>query len=128
MEENRPTAQQERDLLEAKAQKLLEEKEAESRTRSYSGPVGTAITILLCVWTVFQLYYNTVGVMSAINLRAFHCIFLLTFTFLLYPTYKKERRVRKLPPVWDLALVVLTVLTFGYLVLNYERIAQNGGR
>ena len=98
MEENRPTAQQERDLLEAKAQKLLEEKEAESRTRSYSGPVGTAITILLCVWTVFQLYYNTVGVMSAINLRAFHCIFLLTFTFLLYPTYKKERRVRKLPP------------------------------
>lgn len=36
--------------------------------------------------------------------------------------------MRKLPPVWDLALVVLTVLTFGYLILNYERIAQNGGR
>ena len=72
--------------------KLLEEKEAESRTRSYSGPAGTAITILLCVWTVFQLYYSTFGVMSAINLRAFHCIFLLAFTFLLYPTYKRERR------------------------------------
>ncbi|MEJ8728285.1 Neu5Ac permease [uncultured Flavonifractor sp.] len=128
MEENRPMAQHEQEQLEAKAQKLLEEKEAESRTRSYSGPAGTAITILLCVWTVFQLYYSTFGVMSAINLRAFHCIFLLAFTFLLYPTYKRERRVRKLPPVWDLALVVLTVLTFGYLILNYERIAQNGGR
>lgn len=90
MEENRPMAQHEQEQLEAKAQKLLEEKEAESRTRSYSGPAGTAITILLCVWTVFQLYYSTFGVMSAINLRAFHCIFLLAFTFLLYPTYKRE--------------------------------------
>ena len=86
MEENRPMAQHEQEQLEAKAQKLLEEKEAESRTRSYYGPAGTAITILLCVWTVFQLYYSTFGVMSAINLRAFHCIFLLAFTFLPYPT------------------------------------------
>ena len=38
MEENRPMAQHEQEQLEAKAQKLLEEKEAESRTRSYSGP------------------------------------------------------------------------------------------
>ena len=55
MEENRPMAQHDQEQLEAKAQKLLEEKEAESRTRSYYGPAGTAITILLCVWTVFQL-------------------------------------------------------------------------
>ena len=66
--------------------------------------------------------------MSAINLRAFHCIFLLTFTFLLYPTYKKEKRTRKLPPVWDLALIALAIAVFGYLILNYTRVAQNGGR
>ena len=33
--------------LEAKAQQLLEEKEAESRTRTYTGPMGTAVTGLL---------------------------------------------------------------------------------
>ncbi len=114
--------------LEAKAQQLLEEKEAESRTRTYTGPMGTAVTVLLCIWTVFQLYFSTVGPISAINLRAVHCIFLLAFTFLLYPTWKTERRVRALPPVWDMALIVLSVLTFGYLILNYTRIAQTGGR
>ena len=114
--------------LEAKAQQLLEEKEAESRTRTYTGPMGTAVTVLLCIWTVFQLYFSTVGPISAINLRAVHCIFLLAFTFLLYPTWKTERRARALPPVWDMALIVLSVLTFGYLILNYTRIAQTGGR
>ena len=115
------------EALEEKARKLLEEKEAESRTRTYTGPVGPAVTILLCVWTAFQLYC-TVGPISAINLRAVHCIFLLVFTFLLYPTHKKERRVRRLPPVWDLVLIVLSVACFGYLILNYTRIAQTGGR
>jgi len=128
MEEKKLLSQQEQDELEQKAQKLLEEKDSESRTRTYIGPMGTAITVLLCAWAAFQLYFTTFGVISAVNLRAFHCIFLLAFTFLLYPTYKKERRLRKLPPVWDLALIALSVLTFGYLILNYTRIAQNGGR
>ena len=128
MEEHKLLSQQEQEELEKKAQKLLEEKDSESRTRTYSGPMGTLIAILLCFWTLFQLYFNTFGVISAVNLRAFHCIFLLCFTFLLYPTYKKERRRRSLPPVWDLALVVLTIGAFGYLILNYTRIAQNGGR
>ncbi|MCI9156180.1 MAG: TRAP transporter permease [Lawsonibacter sp.] len=114
--------------LEKKAQELLEEKEAESRTRTYTGPMGTAITVLLCLWTVFQLYFSTVGLISAVNLRAIHCVFLLVFTFLLYPTYKKENRVRRLPPLWDWVLIALTVLSFGYLILNYTRIAQTGGR
>ncbi len=114
--------------LEEKARQLLEEKEAESRTRIYTGPMGTAVTVLLCLWTVFQLYYSTVGLISAVSLRAIHCIFLLVFTFLLYPTCRKEKRVRGLPPVWDMALILLTVAVFGYLLLNYTRIAQNGGR
>lgn len=125
MEEKREDGQTQE---ERRAQELLEEKEAESRTRTYSGPMGTLITVLLCLWTVFQLYYSTVGLISAVNLRAIHCIFLLCFTFLLYPTYKKEKRLRKAPPVWDILLMVLTAAVFGYLILNYTRIAQNGGR
>lgn len=111
-----------------RAQELLEEKEADSRTRTYTGPMGKALTVLLCVWTVFQLYFSTIGVMSAIHLRAFHCVFLLCFTFLLYPTKKKEVRKRSRPPMWDLALIGLTCLTFGYLIVHYNEIARAGGR
>ena len=128
MEEHTLAPDSEQEELERKAQKLLEEKDSESRTRTYTGPMGKVITVLLCAWTLFQIYFTTIGVMSAINLRAFHCIFLLTFTFLLYPTYKKEKRTRSLPPVWDLVLIVLAIAVFGYLILNYTRVAQNGGR
>ena len=128
MEEKNLLPPEEQNELERKARVLLEEKDSESRTRVYTGPMEKALTVLLCVWTLFQLYYTTFGVMSAVNLRSFHCIFLLTFTFLLYPTYKKERRSRKAPPVWDLLLIALSAGTFGYLILNYTRIAQNGGR
>ena len=90
--------------------------------------MGPLLTILLCAWTAYQIYYTTIRAISAVNLRAFHCAFLLCFTFLLYPTYKKERRLRRLPPVWDMFLIAVTVFTFGYLILNYTRIAQTGGR
>ena len=114
--------------MDQRAQELLEEKEADSRTRTYTGPMGKALTVLLCVWTVFQLYFSTIGVMSAIHLRAFHCVFLLCFTFLLYPIRKKEVRRRSRPPMWDFALIGLTCLTFGYLILRYNEIARAGGR
>ena len=114
--------------LDKKAQQLLEEKEAEARLRTYTGPMAAVIPIALCVWTVFQLYYTTLGVISAINLRAIHCIFLLSFTFILFPTYKTERRTRTAPPLWDVVFVLVTVCTFGYLIVNYPRIAMTGGR
>ena len=127
IEEVKDEAQLQKEL-DKKAQELLEEKEADSRMRTYIGPMSKILVVLLCIWTVFQLYFTTLGAISAINLRAFHCIFLLLFTFLLFPTYKKEKRVRKLPPVWDILLVLLGTGSFGYLILNFTRIAQTGGR
>ena len=114
--------------LDAKAQQLLEEKESEARMRTYTGPMAKILVLLLCVWTAFQLYFTTLGAISTINLRAVHCIFLLLFTFLLFPTYKKEKRVRSLPPLWDILLIILGTGSFGYLILNYDRISISGGR
>lgn len=114
--------------LDAKAQQLLEEKESEARMRTYQGPMAKILVLLLCIWTAFQLYFTTLGAISTINLRAIHCIFLLLFTFLLFPTYKKEKRVRSLPPLWDILLIILGTGSFGYLILNYDRISISGGR
>lgn len=110
------------------AQALLEETDTDSRIRTYRGASGIAITVLLCAWTAFQLWFSTFGVISAVNLRAFHCMFLLLFTFLLYPAHKKENRIKKMPPVYDIILIVLAVAAFGYFILNYTEIARTGGR
>lgn len=85
-------AMAEKEALDKKAQEILEEKDADSRLRVYKGPLGKAIIVLLCVWTAFQLYFTTIGAISAVNLRAIHTIFLLVFTFLLFPTFKSETR------------------------------------
>lgn len=115
-------------LTQEKAQALLEEKEAESRMRTYPGFMGRVIALLLVLWTIFQLYYTTLGAISAVNLRAFHCIFLLLFTFLLFPAYRREKRIRALPSLWDMALIAVSTGSLLYLVMNYTRIAQQGGR
>ena len=95
------------EALDKKAQELLEEKDADARMRTYKGPLAKIIVVLLCVWAAFQVYFTTLGAISAINLRAVHCIFLLLFTFMLFPTYKKEKRVRTLPPIWDIFCIGL---------------------
>lgn len=116
-----------KEALDKKAQELLEEKDSDARMRTYKGPLAKLIVILLCIWSAFQIYFTTIGAISAINLRAVHCIFLLVFTFLLFPTYKKERRTRNLPPVWDIVCIALSVFAFGYLIVEYPRIAMTGG-
>ena len=63
------------------ARRLLEEKDADARTRSYNGFFGILLTVLLTFWAVFQIYVNTIGVMSSMDLRMWHCMFLLVFTF-----------------------------------------------
>ena len=115
-------------MTQEKAQALLEEKEAESRMRTYPGFMGRVIALLLVLWTIFQLYYTTLGAISAVNLRAFHCIFLLLFTFLLFPAYRREKRIRALPSLCDMALIAVSTGSLLYLVMNYTRIAQQGGR
>ena len=115
-------------LTQKKAQALLEEKEAESRMRTYPGFMGRVVALLLVLWTIFQLYYTTLGAISAVNLRAFHCIFLLLFTFLLFPAYRREKRIRALPSLCDMALIAVSTGSLLYLVMNYTRIAQQGGR
>lgn len=125
---NQPSAAPSDAIVQEKAQALLEEKEAESRMRTYPGFMGRVIALLLVLWTIFQLYYTTLGAISAVNLRAFHCIFLLLFTFLLFPAYRREKRIRALPSLWDMALIAVSTGSLLYLVMNYTRIAQQGGR
>jgi TRAP-type uncharacterized transport system fused permease subunit len=115
------------DVMDEKAQQLLEETDADARMRDYKGTWEKIIVALLVAWAGFQLYFSTIGIISAMNLRAFHCMFLLIFTFLLFPMTKKEKRKKTKPSPIDLVLILLTIATFGYLIANYTRIVRGGG-
>lgn len=112
---------------ELKAQQLLEEKEPDTKLRTYKGPLGHIITVMFLVWSAYQIYANTFGVVDAMTLRTWHLLFLLVFTFLLFPTYAKEKRERIVPPVWDIVLLAVTLFAFGYILKNYTVIAKRGG-
>lgn len=112
---------------ERKAQALLEEKEPDSKLRSYSGPLGNIVTVLFLIWSAFQIYANTFGSIDVMALRTWHLFALLGFTFLLFPTYAQENRARTFPPLWDIALIFILMGTFGYLLKNYTAIAKRGG-
>ena len=115
------------EVMDEKAQQLLEETDADARMRDYRGTWEKIIVALLVAWAGFQLYFSTIGIISAMNLRAFHCMFLLIFTFLLFPMTKKEKRKKTKPSPIDLVLILLTIATFGYLIANYTRIVRGGG-
>ena len=112
--------------LDDKAQKLVEEKDADSRTRVYVGPMDIVLTTVLIVWAIFQIWANTFGTLGAVKLRTAHIMFLLPLAFTLYPTFRKERRRRTLMPVWDIALIVAAVASYGFLFLRYDAIARTG--
>ena len=118
---------EEKEELERKTQEIVEKVDTESRTRTYSGIWKKVITIYSLIWVVFQLYFTTLGSMDAITLRAYHATFLMIYCFMLYPMTKSENRNRKFLPIIDIILITTTIFTFGYLILNYQRIALTGG-
>ena len=103
-------------------------KEHPSRYVNYKGITSKAVAVLLIIWTVFQVYFTTFGAISAINLRAFHCLFLLMFTFLLFPVTRKSLKQRRYPSLLNLLLIALSIFCILYLVIYFPRVARSGGR
>ena len=95
----------------------------------YSGDRFRIITdVMLFFWFLFQFWFSTFGIISAINLRAFHCLFLSVFSFVFFPAVRKKKDLRKLPSVFDYILILVSVFTVCSLVVLYNSIAQSGGR
>ena len=114
------------DQLDQKALELMEEADSDSRTRIYSGAAGRLLSVLLVGFALFQLWANLSGTLGAVKLRAAHILILLPLAFLLYPTYRSERRKRKAPPVWDILLCAAAVFCFAYILRRYDALAKTG--
>ena len=96
--------------------------------RTYTGKTKIMITVLMVLWVAFQLWFSTFGIISSVNLRAFHSLFLLLFTFLLYPSRRGQQEELTRPHVMDIILIAIVFLAFGYLIIKYTETARAGGR
>ena len=114
------------ETMDAQAQRLVEEKEEESRTRELSGGLGVVFSVVLVAFALFEVWANTVGTLGAMKLRMAHILFLLPLTLMLYPTYARESRRRASLPVWDDALIALSAACLAYMLWRYDAFARNG--
>ena len=112
--------------MDRKAQELMEQTDSDSRTRIYSGAMQILLTVILAGFTCFQLWANMTGTLGAVKLRAAHIMILLPLTFILYPTWKTEKRIRKVMPVWDFILCAISVMCFAYILSRYDALAKTG--
>ena len=115
------------EMLTDKAKEILENNEDEFKVRDYKGFFKKVVTFTAITWSLFQIYATSFGIFDAIKLRAWHIVFLFTMAFLMYPTFSKEKKSRKAPPIWDFVFISLCIGSFGYLLLNYRIIALRGG-
>ena len=112
--------------LEEKAQHLMEETDSDSRTRTYVGVMDGILTAVLVCFAIFQVWANLTGTLGAVKLRAAHVMVLLPLAFLLYPTYRKERRTRSWMPAWDVLLSAAAIFCFAYILRRYDSLARTG--
>ena len=73
---------------------------------------GIAITFVL-----FQLYIAGFGIMPYLVQRPIHIAFALVLTFAMITIRGKEDNDRKIP-VWDWAVIILSLITLGYILIN----------
>lgn len=118
---------EEQQKLEDQAQQILEEKDSEARTRSYTGVWAAIVSTVAVVFALYQLSIATWLVLDAMTLRAWHIIFLLTLAFLLYPALRRGKRRLKWPSFYDFLCMAVGYFAFGYLILNYTSITLRGG-
>jgi TRAP transporter 4TM/12TM fusion protein len=88
--------------------------------RVLTGKMRILIEILAIVTTLFALHVIALGpVLGFLRISAIFMLLILVMTFLVYPGRRKWVKVHSV----DIAFIVLSVLSMGYIIFNYEYIA-----
>jgi TRAP transporter 4TM/12TM fusion protein len=126
-------------LADDKTKELIEEYEAEARTRTLSGASGRVVTIIAVATTLFALYYSIAGaeipftsfvLVPSVRIlgqtittpQIYTMLFLsaiLVLTFLLYPP---SARFRERVNILDLALCAGAVAITLYIFWNFDQV------
>lgn len=93
----------------------------ESPTRSLEGKWAFGVTIYAIAMSLVHLYTAAFGTFPAMIQRSMHLIFAIPLIFMLYPSNNKKKTncVQKR----DIVLVCLSLFAFGWIIIQYPRIA-----
>ncbi len=106
---------------------LLEQFDVESRFRRLSRKsVPGMIVFIACVGlALFHLYTAWTGPLVTLMHRAVHTTVVMALIFVLYPFTKKSDKTK--PSIFDWVFAALSLVTGGYIVLNYSELVTRAG-
>lgn len=79
-----------------------------------------AFSLIAVVMSLYHIWTGLKGPPEAMIHRSTHLAFALTLIFILYPAKSADKARKGLP--WDLALLVFSLASIGYIFLTYENI------
>lgn len=112
------------ELAQAKAEKVLEEADAESRFRKFKGQWALLITVIAVAMSLFHLYTSGFGTLMAMKQRSVHLTFLLVLTFLLYRGSGKAPHLR--PSFVDFIWLTLSAVSSMYIFFAFDAFSIRG--
>lgn len=95
--------------------------------RTLGGPFAHAVTALTITWSIFQIATSATGALGAMDLRAWHALFLVALAILIFKPFKRASSESKIWLWVDIALMAIAVSPFAYFLLQYKTIALRGG-
>jgi TRAP transporter 4TM/12TM fusion protein len=99
--------------------------DATPQARSLTGAWPTAVQLMLGGVSLYFLWTTSFGVVPLQHFRGIAVLYSLVLPLLLYQAWKKSRPDR--PTVVDLLLVLATVVSVGYWIVEHESIAYRAG-
>lgn len=123
---NSGVAVEERTQEEIDTQKVLEQYDRESRLRSFtSRPLTVGVTVFAVAVSLYHMYTAYFGTPPVLIHRSIHVAMILALGFALYPPTRTSTRQKI--PFYDLILIVLSIATAVYVVVNYDDIVRRAG-
>lgn len=112
--------------MESKKAKI-EKQEVVNPQRQFTGFQGKIVAVFAILFSVFQIYANSIGIIQEIHRNAIHLGFLLVLSFLLFPGNKKSSTHKF--SLWDIFLAIGGVIVGLYIVIFYKDIfVARGGQ
>ncbi|WP_051534120.1 TRAP transporter permease [Desulfitibacter alkalitolerans] len=90
----------------------------------FKGHWAIIITLITVSMAAFHLYYNSYGLMMAIQLRAAHLAFVFLLIFLIFPVRRGIAKTK--PSIADMILAVSGVFVAMYMYFMYNNFAVTG--
>ena len=112
---------------------IIEKFDQEATAKKRLKPWNLKLIAFIAIsWSLFQLWYASplpfildFGKLIDVPARAIHLAFGLTLCFLIYPSFKNQKKTKI--SIIDLALVVFAIIATLYLFIDYEGLVDRQG-